>query len=134
MRLFILSLMLASFISCKKEQDNNSFEPKKLGEDIKEINAFIKNIYRQNEHLYVDLDVIQIKYSKEGSREIINKNNKIRTYEIDDKTLIYSNECKTLNQKELLEIKNTLLSNSTIILVGQSKNGKMVSINFGCYG
>ena len=34
----------------------------------------------------------------------------------------------------LIKLKDNLLNNKSLILVGESENGKMLSINFGCYG
>ena len=150
MKFFLIILILSISISCKKgngiiyynivEKETtesikvsvkNSIE---LGENIDEINAYLKNIYSLNGKVYVDIDLVQIKYINIDERKIINENTKIRTYEIDAKTLIYSNDCKTLKRLDLIKLKNNLLNNKSLILVGKSENGKMLSINFGCYG
>ncbi|MET3529817.1 hypothetical protein ABID31_001093 [Chryseobacterium flavum] len=34
----------------------------------------------------------------------------------------------------MLKHKNILLKDKTAIVIGKSKDGKMLSINFGCYG
>lgn len=105
-----------------------------LGEDLNEINAFVKNIYSKNGKTYVEIDVVQIKYRNTDERVIINKNPKIRTYLIDQNTLTYTDDCKEASLADLMKIKDRILKNKTLLIVGQSKNGKMTSINFGCYG
>ncbi|TWH98761.1 carboxypeptidase-like protein [Flavobacterium tiangeerense] len=106
----------------------------KLGENIDEINAIAKNIYKKNGNVYVEIDMVQIKFKNIDERVIVNDNSKIRTYLIDSNTLIYSNDCKRLSPSELLKNKDTLLNDKSIIMIGQSKDGKMIDINFGCYG
>lgn len=150
MRLIIILLILITSFSCKNEnnikQEQNVENPTtinsnltdenttELGEDIDEINAIAKNIYEKNGTIYVDIDIVQIKYKNIDERVIINENTKIRTYQIDENTLIYSKDCKNLKPLDLLEIKDSLLNDKSIILVGNSEKGKMLSINFGCYG
>ena len=150
MRLFIYTLIIITTLSCRRnntaipikktEKENtenlisSSEKPIKLGEDIDEINAYLKKIYSMNGKIYVDIDIVQIHYTNVDERKIINANPKIRTYEIDDKTLIYSNDCKTYKPFDLIKYKYALLKDKSIILVGKSVNGKMISINFGCYG
>ncbi len=150
MKLFIILLILITSFSCKNEnnikQEQNVENPTtinsnlsdenttELGEDIDEINAIAKNIYEKNGTIYVDIDIVQIKYKNIDERVIINENTKIRTYQIDENTLIYSKDCKNLKPLDLLEIKDSLLNDKSIILVGNSEKGKMLSINFGCYG
>lgn len=150
MKILIFTLILITSVSCKKGNGiiyNNIVEKEttesinisvansiQLGENIDEINAYLKNIYSLNEKVYVDIDIVQIKYINVDEREVINENTKIRTYEIDAKTLIYSNDCKTLKRLDLIKLKDNLLNNKSLILVGESENGKMLSINFGCYG
>lgn len=110
-----------------------------LGEDMEEINAYAKNIYQKNGKTYIDLDFVEIRYPTEGEwdvsdREIINNNPKIRTYIIDDSTSILSNVCKEMTVSELYQARKILLKDKTIIVIGKSENGKMLSINLGCYG
>ena len=110
-----------------------------LGENVSEINAYAKNIYQKNGKTYIDLDFVEIRYPTEGEwdvsdREIINNNPKIRTYIIDDSTSILSNVCKEMTASELYQARKSLLKDKTIIVIGKSENGKMLSINFGCYG
>ena len=82
---------------------------------------------------------MEIRYPTEGEwdvsdREIINNNPKIRTYIIDDSTSILSNVCKEMTVSELYQARKILLKDKTIIVIGKSENGKMLSINLGCYG
>ncbi|MEO5911750.1 MAG: hypothetical protein ABIP95_12745 [Pelobium sp.] len=110
-----------------------------LGEDLAEIHAYAKRIYTINGVIYIDIDVVEIRYPTSGDydesdREIINKNPKIRTYIIDKETAILSNICKDLTASELLNIQKNVLKDKNIIIIGRSKNGKMLEINFGCYG
>lgn len=151
---FILFIIIISITSCKEKRSKsvlieneikltmevNSFDKKsliytnKLSEDIAEINCYVKKIYKKNNLIFVDIDLVDIKYNQDGDRIIINKNPKIRTYIINDKTIIYSHKCETLKPKELTEIEKSILNNKSIIVVGSSKNGCLESINFGCYG
>lgn len=105
-----------------------------LGEDKDEINALVKRIYEVNGEVFIDIDFVQIKFENVDERVVVNENPKIRTYKVDSKTLIYSKDCKTLNLKELIKSKNKILQDKTIILVGKAKEGRMESLNFGCYG
>lgn len=110
-----------------------------LGEDLSKINAYAKRIYKRNGHIYIDLDLVEFRYPTEGEwdesdRTIVNNNPKIRTYIIDDKTSILSNICKELTSSELFQIRESVLRDKSIIVIGRSKNGKMLEINFGCYG
>ena len=110
-----------------------------LGEDISEINAYAKKIYEIKGIIYVDLDLVEFSYPTQGEydksdRKIINNNPKIRTYEIDKKTSILSNNCKNLSDTELLKMQKSILKVKSIIVIGRSKNGKILEINFGCYG
>ena len=110
-----------------------------LGEDRSEINAYAKDIYKKNGKIYIDLDFVEIRYPTKGEwdvsdREIINNNPQIRTYIIDENSGILSNICKELTASELFEIRESLLKNKSIIVIGNSKNGKILGINFGCYG
>ncbi|MPT32317.1 MAG: hypothetical protein E2600_11770 [Chryseobacterium sp.] len=148
--IFLIFTTALILFSCDKAAENN--HPKKqsaevktksdneeqneiiLGEDIPEINAYVKNIYEKNGKFYVELDLVEIKYKNVDERMIVNKNPKVRTYVIDDHTLIYSNDCKELIVKQLLQARKKLLKNKSIIVVGTSKDGRMKNINFGCYG
>jgi hypothetical protein len=149
MKLKTIFLIFATTIilfSCDKGTENN--HPKKqsteiktekqneiiLGEDIPEINSYVKNIYEKDGRFYVELDLVEIKYKNADERLIVNKNPKIRTYLIDDNTWISSKDCKELIPEELLKIKEKLLNDKNIIVIGTSKDGRMKSINFGCYG
>jgi hypothetical protein len=105
-----------------------------LGENMEEINAYTKDIYEKNGIIYIDLDFVEIKYKNVDERIIVNKNPKIRTYIIDNNTSILSNLCKELKSSELFQTKESILNNKNIITIGRSKNGKMIEINFGCYG
>ena len=114
-----------------------------LGEDSNEINAYVKNIYQKNGKIYIDLDFVEIRYPTEGDwdvsdREIVNNNPKIRIYIIDENTLILSHICQKITATTLFEIRKVLLKHlekdKYIITIGKSKNGKMLEINFGCYG
>lgn len=105
-----------------------------LGEDMEEINAYAKNIYEKNGIIYVDLDFVEIKYKNIDERVIVNKNPKLRTYIIDLYTLIATKDCKELTALEILDYKDILLKDKSAIVIGESKDGKMLSINFGCYG
>ncbi|OXA85700.1 hypothetical protein [Flavobacterium hercynium] len=110
-----------------------------LGEDISEINAYAKRIYKINGVIYIDLDLVEIRYPTKGEwdagdREIVNNNPKIRTYVIDNNTSILSNVCKELKSSELFQIRESVLKDKNIIIIGRSENGKMQEINFGCYG
>lgn len=105
-----------------------------LGEDMEEINAYAKNIYEKNGIIYVDLDFVEIKYKNIDERVIGNKNPKLRTYIIDLYTLIATKDCKELTALDILDYKDILLKDKSAIVIGESKDGKMLSINFGCYG
>lgn len=145
--LYLSTFICIFLVSCKEENKTEHIEPFKeksiiqkqsenivLGEDLEEINAFIKNIYSLNEKVYVEIDVVQIDYKNIDEPVIKNENLKVRTYLIDNNTLINTDDCKEINPSELIKIKNRLLNDKSIIIVGKSENGKMVSINFGCYG
>ncbi|MFC4162768.1 hypothetical protein ACFOWU_03825 [Epilithonimonas zeae] len=114
----------------ESNQENNVI----LGEDLPEINAYAKNIYKKNNVIYIEIDLIEIKYENVDDKIIVNNNPKIRTYIIDKSSLIYSNDCKELTVSELFKIKEKLLKDHSIIIVGTSEHGKMKSLNFGCYG
>lgn len=110
-----------------------------LGEDLSKINAYAKRIYKKNGLIYIVLDLVEFRYPTEGEwdesdREIVNNNPKIRTYIIDDKTSILSNICKELTSSELFQIRESVLNDKSIIVIGRSKNGRLLEINFGCYG
>ncbi|MDI1255248.1 MAG: hypothetical protein PSV16_04025 [Flavobacterium sp.] len=105
-----------------------------MGEDIEEINAYPKKIYKANQIIYIDIDLVKIEYKNIDEKVIVNKNHKIRTYIINENTLIYSGDCKTLTADEFFQNRQLILNSNANIAVGQSKNGKMISINFGCYG
>lgn len=106
----------------------------KLGEDIESIEAYVTDIYAADGIVYVDIDLVQIRYENIDEKVVVNNNPKIRTYIIDENTLIYSNECKEITPQQMVRDKESLLKDKTIITVGSSRRGKMESINFGCYG
>lgn len=110
--------------------DNHSNDKTILGEDAQEINCYVKNIYEKNGIIYVDVDFIEIK----DENVVVNKNPKIRTYIIDSHTEITTKDCKQLNALDMLKNKDILLKDKITVVIGESKNGKMLSINFGCYG
>ncbi|MCL9804890.1 hypothetical protein NAT51_05125 [Flavobacterium amniphilum] len=114
----------------QQEQTDNII----LGEDISEINAYVKNIYAKNGKTCVDIDLVQFKYRNTDERIVINKNPKIRTYILDKNSLIYTDDCKEAGPSDLIKIRDRILKNKSLLIVGQSKSGKMVSINFGCFG
>lgn len=143
---FLIFMIIFTLFSCNNK-DNNSQQKSKtlasqnvveqkivLGENIPEINAYAKNIYKKNDVIYIELDLVEIKYKNVDDRIIVNNNPKIRTYVIDNRSLIYSNDCKEISASELFKIKEKLLKDHSIIVVGTSENGRMKSINFGCYG
>lgn len=117
-----------------KTKKSTSLDKIVLGEDKEEINGLVKNIYKINGEVFIDIDFVQIKFENVDERVVVNENKKIRTYKVDQETLIYSKDCKTLNTKELIKSKSKILQDKTIILVGKAKDGKMESLNFGCYG
>lgn len=137
-RITLLCSVLVLFVACTQNAKSNSkhtpISEIILGEDKKELYAYVKGIYEKDKTIFIDLDVVQIEYKNIDEKVIVNKSFKIRTYRIDSKTLIYSKDCKTLNVKELLHVKNDILNDKSIIVVGESKNGNMKSVNFGCYG
>jgi hypothetical protein len=47
---------------------------------VQEINCYVKDIYKKNGNIYVDLDFVEIQYKNVDERVIVNKNPKIRTY------------------------------------------------------
>lgn len=116
------------------KSDNKQQNEIILGENIPEVNAYVKNIYEKDNKVYVELDLVEFRYKNTDERVIVNNNPKIRTYIIDDNTLIYSNDCKRPTLEELLQIKKKLLTDKSMIIVGTSEDGRMKSINFGCYG
>jgi hypothetical protein len=118
----------------KSKSDNEKQNEIILGEDTPEINAYAKGIYKKDGKFYVELDFVEIKYKNVDERVIVNKNPKIRTYLIDHRTSIASKDCKELTPEELLKIRKKLLNDKNIIVIGTSKDGKMESVNFGCYG
>lgn len=123
----------------KELLDNLKINDINLGKDLSTINAYAKKIYKKNGIIYIDWDLVEIRYPTEGEwnisdREIVNNNPKIRTYIIDDKTSILSNICKELTSSELFQIRESILSDKLIIVIGRSKNGRLLEINFGCYG
>ncbi|MHA3044003.1 hypothetical protein JSO61_001510 [Riemerella anatipestifer] len=117
-------------------KSNEYIEPKKisLGEDSEDINAYAKNIYEKNGIIYIDLDFVEIKYRNIDEKFIVNKSSKIRTYIIDAHTLVISNDCEKLVPLDILKYKESLLKDKTAVTIGESKNGRMISVNFGCYG
>lgn len=117
-----------------KTKKSTSLDKIVLGEDKEEINGLVKNIYKINGEVFIDIDFVQIKFENVDERVVVNENKKIRTYKVDQETLIYSKDRKTLNTKELIKSKSKILQDKTIILVGKAKDGKMESLNFGCYG
>jgi hypothetical protein len=123
----------------KKHPQNKEKNNIILGEDLPKINAYAKKIYKKDGIIYIDLDLVEFRYPTEGEwdesdREIVNNNPKIRTYIIDNDTSIYSNICKEVTASELFQIRESVLHNKSIIVIGSSKNGNMLEINFGCYG
>jgi hypothetical protein len=105
-----------------------------LGEDMEEINSYVKDIYKKNGIIYIDLDFVEIKYENIDERVVVNKNPKIRTYIVDLYTEILSKDCKELNALDMLKHKDSLLKDKITVVIGKAKDGKMLSINFGCYG
>lgn len=122
--LLLASLLITSLTMAQKI---------KLGEDIKEIRAYTKNLYKVGGRVYIDLDLVTITYRNIDERVVVNKSTKIRTYIVDQNTLIYADNCKEVSPSELLKRKAIILKKKAIVVVGASKNGKMVSVNFGCY-
>jgi hypothetical protein len=135
--LFFASFMNANKTDYEKLKVENKLSAKDkgiiLGEDLNDFNAYVKNIYIKNKTVYIEIDIIQVKYVKDDERVIRNQNPKIRTYVIDRNSLIYSDDCKNLKPSDVMKIKDRLLKNNAIS-IGQSKDGKMKNINFGCYG
>lgn len=142
---FLIFTIIFTLFSCNN--DNNSWQKSKtlasqnviekkivLGENIPEINAYAKKIYKKDNVIYIELDLVEIKYKNVDDRIIVNQNPKIRTYIIDNRSLIYSNDCKEISASKLFKIKEKLLKNHSVIVIGTSENGRMKSINFGCYG
>lgn len=122
---------LSKFDGAAENQDN---EEVILGEDTEEINSYVKDIYEKNGIIYVDLDFVEIKYKNVDERVIVNKNPKIRTYIVDLYTEIATKDCKELNALDMFKNKDSLLKDKITVVIGESKDGKMLSINFGCYG
>ncbi|MCB0743805.1 MAG: hypothetical protein KDC67_07875 [Ignavibacteriae bacterium] len=104
-----------------------------LGEDLSEINCYVKNIYRKDNLTFVEIDIVRVEITPEGERTIINENSKIRTYVAGINTIIYGYDCKILDSEELARMDKSLLKNKSIIVVGSSKDGVLESLNFGCY-
>lgn len=136
---YIFYLLVFALVSCN--QSNKAITPKArkeeaivLGEDKKEINALVKGIYQKGEKVYIELDFVQIKYKNVDELVVVNVNPKIRTYLVDSNTLIYSKDCKVWKIKEVLQNKDLLVNDKNILLVGDSKKGVLISLNFGCYG
>lgn len=121
-------------VSIQNTVDNAMQNDIVLVEDLPEINSYCKNVYEKDGKYYIELDLIEIKYKNVDKRVIVNKNPKIRTYIIDDNTWISSKDCRELKLGELLEIKDKLVNYKDKVVIGTSKNGRMVSLNFGCYG
>lgn len=105
-----------------------------LGEDVQEINCYVKDIYEKDGIIYANLDFVEIQYKNVDERVIVNKNPKIRTYIIDLYTKIATKDCKKLDELEMLKLKDILLKDKTTIVIARSENGKLLEINFGCYG
>jgi|GEM_PF-6032833 len=151
MKSYVVLILLLSIVSCRKDDlqpksiDHGSSEADtihreggdkrqiRLGEDIKEIQAYTKDIYEIKNTIYVDIDLVQVRFRNIDEKFIVNERSTIRTYIADQKTLIYANDCDEIDAHEMLRRKKTLLSDSSIVAVGQSKDGRLVSINFGCY-
>ena len=154
MRLLILTLILTTLFSCKKENKSNNHNlskptlqsekeliknveieinaPIKLGENINGKKAYAKSIYKKNGLVYIDIDIIIVEYHLDGM-EITNNNPKIRTYIIDENSSVTTKDCNDLNLTELIAQKNMFLNDESVILIVEAENGKIVYINC-CYG
>ncbi len=138
----IFYFLLNILIACDAKKVDNSVSEKlptksisevSLGEDKEEIHGLVKDLYEIDKNILIDIDFIDIKYKNVDEKIIVNNNPKIRTYKIDSLTIIYSKDCKNLKANELLQIKTKILQDTSVIVVGNSKGGKMIDINFGCY-
>lgn len=105
-----------------------------MGEDKDEIDAYVKDIYEKNGNIYIDLDFVEIKYKNVDDRVIVNKNPKIRTYIVDLYTQIATKDCKELISLDMITHRKELLKNKFALVIGKSKDCRMLSLNFGCYG
>lgn len=72
-----------------KTKKSTSLDKIVLGEDKEEINGLVKNIYKINGEVFIDIDFVQIKFENVDERVVVNENKKIRTYKVDQETLIY---------------------------------------------
>ncbi len=108
----------------------------KTNEDLNEFNAFVKKIYKSDNNIYLDIDIVLVKYYPDGTLKIINNNPKIRTYIVDENSYILTNKCEKIKHTELIELREKLLKlkDNNIITIGETQNGKIITINFGCYG
>lgn len=104
-----------------------------VGEDKKEFSALVKNIYKTDDGIFIVLDFVEVVDHNTGEREVRNANPKLRKYMAVDSTLIYLKNCKEVKASDLLLFHTEILKDSIQIAVGSAKNGKLESINFGCY-
>ncbi len=140
-------IFLLAFISCNQGQKETvKIENQKIdsfnylakadsvetGEDKKEFSALVKNI-SQEDGVVIILDFVEVIYSNSGERKVKNTNSKLRRYKADSSTLIYLKNCNEVRVSELHLFRNEILKDSTQVAIGSSKNGKLESINFGCY-
>lgn len=94
--------------------------------------VFIKDIYAIKDEIYFELDFIVIKY--DSSINITNDNNRTRLYLLADNAII--SDClksNKINSTNILEFKNELLKNRNYIVFFNSNNGRITSLNLGCY-
>lgn len=156
-KLFIISLLSILFLSCNQSKKDNSesnvafgedtittektgdIQPPQsveivLGEDIENFYAYVKNIYKIGNTVYIDVDVVEVEVDTEEGITVTNNNPKIRTYIVDSETIIYGKHCGEMTLNDLLNTKDSILNDDSILLVGGARSGRMSGLNFGCYG
>lgn len=105
--------------------------------------AIINNIFEEKGKTYVELDIINLEGSDDPEDtytiNIINKNNKLRTFEV------VENVTTEVCRDYLRKTKNTLVDNKSRLLIRNNKNpwdsilmfssdkGKITKVNLGCW-
>lgn len=117
-------------------QNKGNFQPQNfdLSKDKYENEpTIIKEIKIVENEVFVVVDIVQLDYSDENKINVINQNQKLRTYKVIPNTLVLNGGCKKFKGSDYIIKNSEELKSFDFILINTNNNGEITQLNLGCF-
>lgn len=95
--------------------------------------TIIKEIKIVENEVFVVVDIVQLEYLDENKINVINQNQKLRTYKVIPNTLVLNGGCKQFKGSDYIIENSEELKSFDFILINTNNNGEITQLNLGCF-